>query len=59
MNVGVAVGVPHGPPPLLRCWTSARNWKVWSYYASYTPDLSRAVEPGLVSLTIGQYQVRW
>ena len=29
VNVGVAVGVPHGPPPLLRCWTSARNWKVW------------------------------
>ena len=26
--VGVAVGVPHGPPPLLRRWTSARNWKV-------------------------------
>ena len=29
-----------------------------AYQASYTPDLSRAVEPGLVSLTIGQYQVR-
>ena len=29
-----------------------------SYQASYTPDLSRAVEPSLVSLTIGQYQVR-
>jgi hypothetical protein len=25
VNVGVAVGVPHGPPPLLRVWTSDRN----------------------------------
>jgi len=30
-----------------------------AYYASYTPDLSRAVEARLVSLTVGQYQVRW
>src|SRR4029453_16371207 len=29
-----------------------------SHYASYTPDLSRSVEPSLVSLTIGKYQVR-
>ena len=30
-----------------------------SYYASYTPDLSRSVEPGLIGLSIGQYQIRW
>src|SRR5262249_41014167 len=30
-----------------------------SYQTSYTPDRSRSVEASLVSLTIGQNQVRW
>jgi hypothetical protein len=30
-----------------------------SYYASYTPDISCSIEPRLVGLTVGQYQVGW
>ena len=30
-----------------------------SVYASYTPDVTISVEPCLVSLAIGQWQVGW
>ncbi len=64
--VAVAVGVNVGVGEGRTAWTAAvaatldfcQELEGLSYQTSYTPDLSRAVEPGLVSLTIGQYQVR-